>query len=513
MSGTDISGLKEWKESSMERHDLFNFESKIDYILDRSPKEKLSSYLLEVYFFIPENLQVNKDTYSKEEFFEDLNNRIRFKTPQMTIVGIIDEQNKLSPYNVILEKLKEIEYGESSNEIYIRLEREIRLLACIIKVSLRDQFNYLFKNYERLKSQSNLGVLLAKYLDNIEKLESKMNYLRESFLISQMPYKLREALQFSDEYISLQIKTWIAHAIKNLENEVDENIRKKLINIIEREQNFRKSINSRLILKDNSENEDFTYYESILKKYVQGVLYLEKKKKDPKSTSLEILYSIAAGFAMFLSLLFTVLLLLFYEVYSLPFILLAVVIYMLKDRIKDNIRKVSQKAVGLKFPDQKIDIYDKFYQEKIGTSTEKVQFIDWNDIPEEILEIRSLSNKSPLEEEGKPEVVLAYNQEIELLHENLDQIHTRKKDLSNIIRFNIKDFLKYADDPMQHALLWDSVKTKVEEIAVSKVYHLNIILKLSSFKEKELKRLFFKKFRVVLDQSGIKRIEEPEFNP
>ncbi|MFX1337998.1 MAG: hypothetical protein ACFFDK_05275 [Promethearchaeota archaeon] len=503
----DITGFKKWKESSMERHDIYNFESKIDYILERTPTEKKSSYLLEVYFFIPESLQINKESYSKEQFFLDLNNRIRFKTPQMTIQGLLDEQNKLSPIYVLLKNLKKIEYGETSPEIKIRIEREIRLLACIVKVSLRDQFSYILTFYEKLKEHGNLATIINNFLSDIERLESKMDFLRTNFSISQMPYQLREALQFADEYISLQIKTWMARTIKGLEKQLDTTIRNKLIQIIEREQNFRKNINSRLVLKQNSKNEDFTYYESILKKYVQGVLYLEKKKKDPKSRSLEFLYSFAAGVAMFMSLFLTVLLLTAYEVNSIPFIILVIVIYVFKDRIKEISRGYSQKAVGLVFPDQRVDIVDNFYQVTIGESREKVNFIEGHQVPNEILQVRSSSNKSPLEVEGKPEVVLYYIQKISLLDEKIDEIHTRKKDLSHIIRFNIQDFLKYADDPIQHEFLWNSETNKVEEISISKVYHLNIILKLSSYKGKQVKRLFFKKFRVIMDQNGIKRIE------
>jgi hypothetical protein len=213
---------------------------------------------------------------------------------------------------------------------------------------------------------------------------------------------------------------------------------------------------------------------------------------------------------MFLSLFLTVLLLTAYDVNSIPFIILAVVIYMFKDRIKLIIQSYSQKAVGLVFPDQKVDIEDKFFKVIIGESREKVNFIKWEQVPNEIIQVRSSSNKSPLEIEGKPEVVLSYIQKITLFNDKIDKIHTRKKDLSNIIRFNIQDFLKYADDPNQYKLFWNSEKKKVEEISISKVYHLNIILKLSSYKGKKVKRLFFKKFRVILDQKGIKRIEKTD---
>ncbi|MHA1149773.1 MAG: hypothetical protein ACTSR8_16175 [Promethearchaeota archaeon] len=504
---------QDWRESYMERHDLYNFESKIDYILDRSPEDKKNDYLLEIFFFIPETLQINKESYSKEHFFLDLNNRIRFKTPQMSVQGILDKKNDLSPVNIILEKIRQVEYGKKEEEIDIRIDREIRLLACIIKVSLRDQFMYLLTNYQKLWKQGNFVSLLGRLLTSIEKLEDRLNYLREKFVLAQMDIKLRESFQFADEYISVQIKTWVAHTIQKLEGKpLEKEVQSQLIRIIEREQEFRRNINSRLILQKDSNNETFTYYESILKKYVQGVLYLEKKKKDPRSASTEILYSIAAGLAMFFSLFFGFLFLSAYEVTSITFIIGTVVIYMLKDRIKENVRGISNKAIGLFLPDKRVEIMDAFYKKVIGEIKEKASFLHEKQIPPEIMQIRSSSNISPLEKEGKPEVVLAYWQMISLYNDKIDTFHSRKKNLSNIIRFNIRRFLDYADDPIQYELLWNETKKTVEEIPVSRVYHINIILKMSSFKGKKIKRIHFKKFRVIFDQKGILRIEEPEIS-
>ena len=92
----------------MERHDLHNFESKINYSLEETKKQN-TTFLLDTYFFIPEPLQINETTYTKDQFFADINNRIRFKTPKMSIDGIINEKNKLSPLNTIFSNLKIVE--------------------------------------------------------------------------------------------------------------------------------------------------------------------------------------------------------------------------------------------------------------------------------------------------------------------------------------------------------------------------------------------------------------------
>jgi len=506
----DDEKIRDWKESSIERHDLYNFESKIDYTLEITEKKK-TSYLLATYFFIPSSLQINKDSYSKEQFFSDINNRIRFKTPKMSIEGILDEQNELSPMNTILKSLKDIEYGNTDTDIVTKIQRELCLLADIIKVSLRDQFNYIQNCYNELKIQYHIPNMINSYLELIKKLQLKLELIGNKVLLTQIPIKLREAFQFADEYISLQIEKWLTRFLKVFEDKVNQEIKTSMIKLIEKEQEHREYLKSSLIILENANNEAFSYQEGIMKKYVQSVLYLEKKKKDPTSQSLEIFYSVAAGVAMFFSLFFGFLILSFFAMYSIPFIIATVVIYMLKDRIKDNIRGISQKAVGSLFPDQRIDIVDGFNKEKIGKSKEIVNFKSKDKIPPEILRIRRSSNISSIEERGKPEEVIVYEKKITLFNKKIKQFHTRRQDISDVIRFNVRGFLRYADDPIQFLSKWNINKKKIENINVSKVYHLNLILKLTSFKGKKVKKIHFKKFRVIIDQKGIKRVLEPEF--
>ncbi len=503
--------IRDWKKSSIERHDLYNFESKIDYTLEITEKKK-TSYLLATYFFIPSSLQINRDSYSKEQFFSDINNRIRFKTPKMSIEGILDELNELSPMTTILKSMKVIEYGKFSSDIITKIQRELCLLADIIKVSLRDQFNYIQNNYNELKKPYHIPDLINNNIESIKKLQRKLELMGNRFLMAQIPIKLRESFQFAGEYISLQIEKWLTRLLKAFEDKVNQEIKISIIELIEKEQEHREHLKSALIILENNNNETFSYQEGIMKKYVQSVLYLEKKKKDPKSQSLEIFYSIAAGVAMFFSLFFGFLILSFLPKYSIPFIIATVVIYMLKDRIKDNIRGVSQKAVGSMFPDQRIDFVDGFNKEKIGKSKEIVNFKNKDKIPPEILRIRRSSNISSIEERGKPEEVILYEKKITLFNNKIKQFHTRRKNISDVIRFNVRGFLRYADDPIQFLSKWNSDKKKIENIPVSKVYHLNLILKLTSFKGKKVNKIYYKKFRVILDQQGIKRVLEPEFH-
>ncbi len=341
-------------------------------------------------------------------------------------------------------------------------------------------------------------------------MREKINEIREKFLQVQIPLKHKEAFQFADEYISIQIENWITVSLHEFEKDFDKSLREKMIRIIENEQSHRKSINSSLILDETTDNEDFVYWEGILKKYVQRVLYLDRKKKDPKSSSLEVLYSVAAGAAMFFSLFFGFLFISSFEIYSIPFIVATVVVYMLKDRIKDNFQSISNKAVGLILPDNQIDIVDGFNQEIIGECKEKVSFLNSKKIPPEILTMRLASSRSPIEQKGKPESVILYKKKITLFNKRIEEFHNRRHDISDVTRFNIREFIKYCDDPFEFTLAWNQKTKIVEKLSMAKVYHINIIFKISSFKGDKIPQIFYRKYRVLLDQNGIKKVTEPE---
>lgn len=68
---------------SVQLHDKYQFELKFSYPLDRS--RKTTEYHVETYIFIPNNLCVNASTYSKDDFFNDMQKYIRFKTPTVLL--------------------------------------------------------------------------------------------------------------------------------------------------------------------------------------------------------------------------------------------------------------------------------------------------------------------------------------------------------------------------------------------------------------------------------------------
>ncbi len=503
-----------WRDSRMKRHDKYNFEVKIDYNLEENRKK--NDYALDAYFFVPEVLQINRETYSNKQFFSDIHVRSRFKTPQMTLEGIMNTENNLSPIYKINIRLNKIKNGISSKEINNRLTYELKLLGCMIRANFRDQFNYFLKQNKALHHSEGFLEQFLTYLNKIQNLQKEKEILREEFSAVQIASEIRQAFDFVDDFIGYQIMRRLTISLNHFtkedyDQESHIKIRKKIINLINSEQEHRESFQTHLNLKKNSKNESFAYWWGILKKFVQGILYLDIKKKKEKSASLQFFHSIAAGVAMFVSIYITILVSQHYQQNSIPYILALVLGYMLKDRIKENIRWISNKTVGILFPDKKQEFIDIRHGIKLGKSKETMHFITWDEIPAEIINIREASNKSIIEREGKPEIVFKYKRRIELLTENIKSVHQRSGDVNDIIRFNVRKFIQYADDPTDYELMWYPEEKEIRQEEYHKVYHMNVIFRMKEYDENENEKIFYKKIRVVFDQNGIKKVKKPIF--
>ena len=511
-SGNDFGGAtNEWTDSSMGRHDLYNFEAKIDYTLDDSLKQ--NSFSLYAYFFLPQSLQVNESTYSRPQFFADITDYMRFKTPQMAISGLLNPENRLSPLVKMKPHLESIKNGVMDAEILTEISYELRLLGSIVKACLRDQFMYFTTELCKENQCQDVVDPFTSFIQEIKQLQDAMVFLKKEFSVVQIPIELREAFNFVDTFISLRIESKLAYTLEFIQDlESFSNIRKEMISMLEYEQNHYTNLNPRVVRKVDSENQGYTYWESILKKYVQGVLFLDIKPKDQRSNSLQILYSIAAGLAMFISLYIGLAIANQFEQNSMYFIIALVVAYMLKDRIKDNMRAFSDRAMGILFADKRTEIIDTAHEEKIGDCKESMHFMNWKDVPTQIIKMREANNKSVIERAGKPENVFRYKKMLTLETNKIKDLHERHGDISNIIRFNVRHFLQYADDPMYFETMWDKDTQKLTEVACNKAYHINIIFKLISNAEEVQEQIFYKKVRVILDQQGIKQVLEPEFS-
>jgi len=190
---------------------------------------------------------------------------------------------------------------------------------------------------------------------------------------------------------------------------------------------------------------------------------------------------------------------------STPFIIAAVILYILKDRIKDGVKNLSAKLAFRWLPDYTIRILTPDGTTQLGVLKEFFTFLSPTQVPREIWNARNIELHSTLDQAKRLEEPLYYRKEVTLYETNQGL-----KKLNDIFRLNISRFLLKASDPYKEGLMLDSETGELNKVMLPKVYHLNMIIRQTFINRLHEEKVILKKYRLILDKAGIKRLEKIE---
>lgn len=482
----------------------------------------------ELYFFIPQALQINQYTFSKEQFYKDRTNLIRFKTPEFTFAELIDANNTQSPLQRIISlkdadlscKLNSSEPPFSAPESV--LQDELKLLANIARSALRTQI----RAFVQLLSKPNVQIAPGEHIEAISTFCKDVTKFRNVFwkvLEECLPKWHESVLQgflYVDEFISHRIDyymTGFLQFVRSVELEYVHTIDHEVCDLIGAEKKHRQKYFKEpedFFKEDDKEQEGerekLLYHKSLLNKYVMDALLLLIERRSWGEKYGNIVAGIAAGIAMLVYVLLLFLNVPYFGINSLPFLLLTVIFYVLKDRIKDTLKSIfHQHAVRL-FSDYTTEIHMPNGQKNLGEVKEFFSFVGQKDLSDEVKKIRHERFQNDLSQFKQPETVLYYKKEI-LLNERFSARRSRRHKLHNIFLFNVHLLLEKASNPEEVMGSLDLNTMEIRELCLPKVYYLNIIMKNSYLVKKDLLHVDFKAFRVVLDKNGIKNVEPVQY--
>ncbi len=475
-------------------HDKYQFEIKTSYSFKSDKKS--TSYNIETYFFIPSNLGINKNTYKKEIFYNDIQTYIRFKTPTILLRNIASGEN--SPIEKLRESFNAILYQQDNKNI-LNYEHQIKMFCCILKSALRDHVDFVKK---KTLSQDVVSAI-NDFTGSIKIIVQKYRDLRNIIAVPSVDNKLFSVYLFGDEYLSLLVEYYtynLLEIIKNFEFTEKEHYEKILINLIKSEVDYRNNNKYPSIARKDSDNEVLLFRKSVLKKYMENILFLNTRVEEEGKIIEQIIFALAAGIAMFF---FTWVV--FYSQYKYGLttpLLLIVISYMFKDRIKESIRiYLSDKVKNFLF-DHKLFIYTDS-KEKIGVCEESFDFVKEQKIGSHLIKLRNKDHITEIENGWVGEKIILYRKRIRIISKYFKKIyHNYKIDaINDITRFNVSNFLTKMDNPQK--TLYVCEDDSFYKIQGERVYHLNLIIKYSSEKGSSYER-----YRIILNRDGIKRIEE-----
>lgn len=499
---------KELEIGEIHQRDQFQFELKSEFIPVANLKNNY--FTQEFYFFIPNSLQVNQDTYSNSQFYKDQTNLIRYKTPEFTLRELCSPSNTKSP---LTRLLKYCESQPNQENVFI-VEEELKLLGNVVRSSIRERVRKLVDKLDNKSFYDNTKPLQSEAQQLCEDLvEFRKRYLevQADFSNKWTSVTLQNHFLYIDEFVSDSINYYLTGMLdrlrrSNLQNRDEVGI--IIGNLLATEKRHREEILKEPTITDEDtvSNEYILYRSSLLNKYVLDALLLNTTRSSVAKRFRNLIGSIAAGIAM---LFFFVLFVKGGSVFiinSSPFILLTVLLYILKDRIKESLKTLSYRQFAKWFSDYKTEITSPSGSTKVGKMEEYFSFVREDEVPEEITRMRNREFHVVLETFKRPEQVLYYKKKITLYHTDTPP-DARRKALNIIFRFNISQFLIKADNPTHQYVTVDPETLEFFRAMLPKVYHLNIILKNTYFEKEKGIKTEFRKYRLILDKNGIKRVE------
>lgn len=477
-------------------HGKFTLEFKIGFITNRDKKD-IKEFSVNTWIFVPNSLDINRTTYTKDTFYKDVKNNIRLITPIYSLDEILKEgRGPLPRLDKSLQTLLSDPTDAEKTESYLY---QIKMLLCIVKSALRREHNLMFLKTDEKDIIS--GVI--KYIQDLRDIASQYRSKWELLQKPEITKQQQEYFLFGDDFLGNIIEQHTFAIMRRWKDEPFFDTIKPLLNkLLQDELEHKKERGFYILDKDDKEHNSLVIIQrNILKKFVESDLFLHILKKKDGAFIEQFYYSIAAGVAMIFATVISFFATQRYGNFTTDLFIVLVISYMLKDRIKDLMRYFFTTEISKKYFDSKLKL--SIRKQEIGWVKESFDFIEDNKLPEEV---RSLRNRTPLfeaENQIYDEKIILYRKLVNLSKDEIEKYKEyHLSGINDITRFNLANFIQKMDNPSLPLYMNDEEKGFVCFDGV-RVYSLYFILKCQSDTD-----TYYKKYRILFNRDGIVDVKE-----
>lgn len=493
----------------LEVHDRHKFELKLEY--QPSGEDPRAEYRVEMFMFLPASLNVDADTYPRQFFYWDIHNYVRLKTPTLEIPEILATDS--SPL-VRLERLTDPGAASQRDFVY-----QSKLLSCVVRGALR-RFSGRLETYcQRLAPDS---VELAESLEaevrgsrqGVRSVLDRFRAASARFVESPaVDERTRASLRLVDEYSSLSVEKYFRKAVTEMEQlprtGLCAELRKELMSEVVREEQYRRERALKSVLSPAGDNEEYMHRAGFLKKFCHNILFLRVRRAPSRRGVEEVLFATAAGIAMAFATAVAFWAQSRFTQASFNVFLILVVGYMMKDRIKEGMRRILSAVVQQYLFDRTTVITAPVTDQRVGVCKEKVDYLRPEQVPEAIRTLRQADDFVTVAQGEVSEVLLRYQKEIVLDVEDLPRTAAPHPGVTDIIRLNVQRLLRDMDEPESSLEYVELEALRAGRVRGVKSYQVDLAFRFT-FDDAGTKGQHVEMFRLVLDRNGIKRMVKLE---
>jgi hypothetical protein len=484
-------------DSSVRLHHKFQIEIKSHYRLQRDQKQ--TEYAFDVYMFVPNSLDLNPDNYPKYLFYRDLQSDIRFETPTVLLRDIAaGEKSPFQNLEAAFHRLATEVEPDSLREY----ENQIKMFSCVFRKALREHIGFL----SRKSDPRDIEHLVAQFISSTRQIVDQYRDLRGIITIPTIDEQTFCIYTLIDEYVSLlaeECSYELLELLKRQDLDHNADYTKELLGLIRAEVDYRKAKGYPSIAVKEGDNEELLYRRNVLKDYTQSVLQLNTRTRPEGKVTQQLIFGLAAGLAMVWATAVALYAQYKFGIFTMAFFVSLVISYIFKDRIKELVRDYLSSKILRSFFDQKVNICPGSGRQQIGFSRESFSFVDDEAVDKEVMRVRNRDKIARIGDYSLGEEIILYRKKITLFSKSFEQLYRNfpLKGVSDISRFNVARLTRKMVNPKSPLFALDN--GGYQRVTGRRVYHVNFVIKYS-FQDEEC----YRRIRVVMDRSGIKRIEE-----
>ncbi|WP_411704132.1 hypothetical protein [Edaphovirga cremea] len=440
------------------------------------------NYHIETWLFFPSSLQINRWNFPPQIFQQSLKNYIRLRPPTLMLRKFAHScQQTLAEIECLITS------GDSDTASSVGYEYRLKMFCLTFKRALHLEVRYINKvdGEKRELALINFSTTAAEILSHYRQMRDNVGSLA--------PENAKRVVDYCDEYMALIATRYGRQVLNSLPPSPAHS---ELRDFWRKEMFYRKANYPATFPSPTSDNELVVYRLNTLKKYISSPMFLDIRRKHGETFLAHTIAGFAAAIAMIFATGVAFLWQGKYGALSTQLFLAMVIGYIFKDRMKESFRARLFSTFRRWLPDRQQMIY-KNLRQAIGKCSESFVFVNERHLPADVSAMRRKVHLLDIQNYYLSEDVLHYSKHVRLWHCN-QLFSGMNRSVMDITRLDITPFLKHTDE------LLDELPTLEGESVIysGKVYHINMIRRVTDGKESSLERA-----RIVVNNEGIKRIE------
>jgi hypothetical protein len=397
--------------------------------------------------------------------------------------------------------LRSLRQLEGTNGFSNREEKLIRHHARLLSCTISRAFFASTKSIEHAESAEETTLFLQQLSSQMKELSTQWLSVKTNFLQCAINQKTRNCLNWTDEAISNQLHLVAQQVLLSVPEGTDgadlllKWMRRNKKRILKFSPHFLKTSPKYLLRA------------SALKKYTYSALFLKGVAPPEREWLQHLVLGVAAGIAMTWAVLAQVFA--FFKLgidltqgmnstLILYFFVIAVITYILKDRIKATTGKYLSKRLAQGATTQETH-YHHEEREDIAHAKETVFQVQKNDLPKQILDRWNILDPVPMSMWVGGDFV-CYERTFNIYTEAAENTLLNYSGIHDIIRYNVSDWLNSFDDN-KRTMVRFSKRGEKRIHEVDRLYEIILSVQLQNDTEE-----IFKHYRIHISQQGLEKI-------